>query len=129
MWLKLKNNKKVNVFALLAVWAAVAVIAIFASEFYDKFFTIKGISGEKLICSEISPDSRYEARAYLNNAGATTDYAVLVVLIDLNDKTEKNIFWDYPCNEAKIEWVSKDILKINDITLHVPDEMYDYRQT
>ena len=123
---ELKNKKKINVLALLLVLVMMVFIALFASKLYDKFFTLKGVKGEEFINSEISPNGQYEARAYMNNE--TTDYAVLVVLIDLNNKTEKNIFWDYPCDEAIMKWVSNEVLKINDITLSVPDETYDFRR-
>lgn len=52
---------------------------------------------------------------------------LLAVLIDKQNKTEKNIFWDSPCEEAKMQWISNDMLSINDKSLHIPDETYDFR--
>lgn len=86
------------------------------------------IKGEECIRKIRSPDSRYEAQVFRNNGGATTDYAVLVVLVDLKSRTEKNIFWEYHCDKAEIEWHSKNKIEINGIVLKVPNEVYDYRK-
>ena len=125
--IELKNKKKVNIIAYLSVVAVIVLLALFANKFYEDHFTIKGIKGEELLTSKTSPDGKYEVRAYLNNGGASADYAVLAVLIDKQNKTEKNIFWDSPCEEAKMQWISNDMLTINDISLHIPDETYDFR--
>ena len=125
--IELKNKKKVNIIAYLLVVAVIVLLALFANKFYEDHFTIKGIKGEELLTSTTSPDGKYEVRAYLNNGGAGTDYAVLVVLNDKQNNTEKNIFWDSPCEEAKMQWISNDMLLINDKSLHIPDETYDFR--
>ena len=97
-------------------------------KFYKSYTSIEGIKGEECIGKKRSPDNRYEAQAFRNNGGATTDYAVLVVLIDLKNGTEKNIFWDYHCDYVEMKWNSNNIIEINGIVLKVPDQVYDYRK-
>lgn len=94
---------------------------------YKTYTSIDGIKGEEFIGGKRSPNGRYQVEAYRNNGGATTDYAVLVVLSDLKEGSQKNIFWDYHCDEAKMKWHSNDEVEINGILLRVPKDVYDYR--
>ncbi len=120
-----------KVFSILGVVIAflfLVIIILFGYRVYKSFTSIDMIKGEEFIGKKKSPDSRYEARAFRNDGGATTDYAVLVVLIDLKNGTEKNIFWDYHCDYADMKWNSNNIIEINGIVLKVPDQVYDYRK-
>ncbi len=74
-----------------------------------------------------SPDGKYTISVYLNNGGATTDYAVLCSVRKNQIEKEKNIYWNYYCTEAKIEWNYEDSVTINGIELNVTDDTYDYR--
>ena len=53
------------------------------------FFDIQRIDGQELLNEVVSPDGKYTVSAYLNNGGATTDYAVLCSV--RNNKTEKAV--------------------------------------
>jgi hypothetical protein len=44
------------------------------------FFDIQRIDGQEYLSESTSPDGTYTVTAYLNNGGATTDYAVLARL-------------------------------------------------
>lgn len=91
------------------------------------FFDIQRIKGQELIKEVSSPDGNYTISVYLNNGGATTDYAVLCTAKNNQTNKEKNIYWNYHCTGAKIEWNSEDTVTINGIELNVNKDTYDYR--
>ena len=93
------------------------------------FFDIQRIRGQEYLSESTSPNGTYSVIAYLNNGGATVDYAVLVVLVDKKSNKEKNIYWNYHCEEANMRWISDEKIEINGIVLNVPDEVYDYRNS
>ena len=91
------------------------------------FFDIQRIDGQELLNEVVSPDGKYTVSAYLNNGGATTDYAVLCSVRNNKTEKEKNIYWNYHCTEAEIEWNDEDTVIINGIELNVTKDTYDYR--
>jgi len=103
------------------------VIVLGAYAIHWAFFDIRRIDGQELINEVTSPDGKYTISAYLNNGGATTDYAVLCSVKNNQTEKEKNIYWNYHCAEANIEWNDKDIVTINGIELGVTKDTYDFR--
>ena len=91
------------------------------------FFDIQRLDGQKLLKEVPSPDGRYTVSAYLNNGGATTDYAVLCSVKNNETNKEKNIYWNYHCTKADINWISEDTVIINGVELNVNKDIYDYR--
>jgi len=91
------------------------------------FFDIQRIKGEEVLTKSISPDSQYTVTAYLNNGGATTDYAVLCSVVNHETGKSRNIYWNYHCEEADITWKDKDTVVINGVELDVDKDSYDYR--
>ena len=81
-----------------------------------------------MINEAASPDGKYTVLAYLNSGGATTDYAVLCSVRNNETEKEKNIYWNYPCTEVKIEWNDEDTVTINGVELNVTKDTYDYRK-
>lgn len=65
---------------------------------------------------------------YLNNGGATVDYAVLGVVTNQESRRSKNIYWQYHCQTATVEGLDDRTVKINDIVLDVEKDTYDYRR-
>ena len=92
------------------------------------FFDIQRINGQEYLDESTSPNGTYTVTAYLNNGGATTSYAVLGTLKNNKNGKSKNIYWQYPCEKAEIEWLNDEIIKINGIELNVKNEIYDYRR-
>lgn len=81
---------------------------------------------EELIAESTSPNGAYTINAYLNNSH-TTPFTVLGELV-FNEGRKRSIkvYWDRT-DSAKIEWIDEDTVKINNITLELPYETYDYR--
>ena len=92
------------------------------------FFDIQRINGEEYLDESTSPNGTYTVTAYLNNGGATTSYAVLGTLKNNKNGKSKNIYWQYHCEKAEMEWLNDEIIKINGIELNVKNETYDYRR-
>ncbi|MEG6611795.1 DUF5412 family protein [Pseudoclostridium thermosuccinogenes] len=49
------------------------------------------------------------------------------LIYNKNGKT-KNIYWQYHCEKAEIEWINDEIVIINGVELNVKSEIYDYRR-
>ena len=92
------------------------------------FFDIQIINGQEYLNESTSPNGTYTVTAYLNNGGATTSYAVLGTLKNNKNGKSKNIYWQYRCEKAEMEWLNDDTIKINGIELNVKSEIYDYRR-
>ena len=119
--------KKRKQYIIICVIIAIVVIGIVYGIKWS-FSDIQRINGQEYITESTSPDGKYTVTAYLNNGGATTDYAVLATLKNNKNGKTKNIYWQYHCEEADIEWLSDDTIKINEVELNVKNEIYDYRK-
>ena len=115
-----KSLKVVGILLLL-------VITILGYGIYWAFYDIQSIKGQKTIQEVSSPNGTYTVTAYLNNGGATTAYAVLCSVKTNGRNSEKNIYWQYPCNTASIVWIDEQTVKINGVELNIKKDTYDYR--
>ena len=122
------EQKKVyrKVLIVLSVWF-LFIVSIIGYGVYWLFFDWSRFKQE-LIAESTSPDGTYTVNAYVSDGGATTSYTVLGVLVfNKENKKSKKIYWQYRENEADISWIDDDTVKINGVTLDVPNETYDYR--
>lgn len=104
------------------------IIALISYGIYWAFFDIQRIDGQEIITISDSPDASYTVTAYLNNGGATTDYAVLCAVKNNKTGKERNIYWNYHCQTADIQWLDDETVSINGIELNVTKDLYDYRR-
>lgn len=114
---------------LLVVSIPVTLVLILLGAFvYSFFISMESLPEGDYLSEESSPDGKYTLKAYVTNGGATTSYAVRGELVfnEKNGKT-KNIYWDYREETAEISWVDEDTVIINNRTLNVPKEKYDFR--
>ena len=124
--------KKAQFKALLKVLLIVGIVVLLiisflAYGFYWAFYDIRHIEGEEVLQEVSSPNGTYTVTAYLNNGGATTDYAVLCSVKYNGRNKEKNIYWQYHCYDADIRWIDEYTVQINNVTLDVRKDTYDYR--
>lgn len=94
---------------------------------YWGFYDLQRIEGQEVIAEVPSPDGTYTVTAYLNNGGATTAYSVLCSVKTNGRDKEKNIYWQYRCEDAGIVWLDEETVKINGVVLNVKTDTYDYR--
>lgn len=120
--------KKWLVPVIIAVSILLIVFALILYGIYWAFFDIQRIDGQEIITTSDSPDSTYTVTAYLNNGGATTDYAVLCAVKNNKTGKERNIYWNYHCSTADIQWIDDKTVNINGIELDVTKDSYDYRR-
>lgn len=105
-------------------------IALISYGIYWAFFDMNRLPKEELIAEVISPNGTYTLKAYLSDGGATTAFAVLGELnYNQENKTPKNIYWNYREDHADINWIDNDTVIINGHKLDVPNETFDFRRT
>ncbi|MFP7296899.1 DUF5412 family protein [Neobacillus niacini] len=114
-------KKKVFIISLL-------LLCLIGYGVYWLFFDINRLSPEKFISKAPSPNGDYTIKAYVNNGGATTDFAVLGVLyFNKESRKPKNIYWNDHEDTAKIKWENENTVVINGHKLSIPNEIYDFR--
>ncbi|MGF3104455.1 DUF5412 domain-containing protein [Rossellomorea sp. DUT-2] len=121
-----ETEKKV-VFTILGIFClCVAAFVIYGV--YWAFYDMDRLPKGEFLIEESSPDGKYTLRAYVTNGGATTAYAVRGELV-YNEKEgkRKNIYWNYREETAEITWTDEDTVVINEVSLDVPGEEFDFR--
>lgn len=103
------------------------IVSLLGYGFYWAFYDIQRIEGHDVIAEVSSPNDTYTITAYLNNGGATTSYAVLCSVTNNSTGKEKNIYWQYRCEQVDIVWLDEETVQINGIELNVKKDTYDYR--
>lgn len=82
----------------------------------------------ELISSHTSPDETYTLNIYLCGGNATTDYSIRGEIVYCDGSDTKNVYWNYHEKTANIEWISNEIVIINDIQLDISEnETFDWR--
>ena len=120
--------KKWLVPVIIAVSILLIIIAFISYGIYWAFFDIQRIDGQEIITTSDSPDASYTVTAYLNSGGATTDFAVLCSVKNNKTGKERNIYWNYHCQNADIQWLDNKTVSINGVELDVIKDLYDYRR-
>ena len=114
-----------------ALWIVGTVILLIFSllvyGIYWAFYDIQRLEGHDVIEEVSSPNGTYTIKAYLNNGGATTGYAMLCSVKNNITGKEKNIYWQDSCIKADIIWLNEDTVQINGVELNVKRDTYDYR--
>ena len=105
----------------------VLIITMLGSGIYWAFYDIQRLEGQQIIQEVSSPNGTYTVTAYLNNGGATTDYAVLCSVKTNGRTNERNIYWQYHCEDASIVWMDEQTVRINGVDLNDKRDTYDYR--
>lgn len=106
----------------------IVIVLLFGSFVYYFFFDIQHIKGQKKLAESVSPNGSYTITAYINNGGATVDYAVIATVTNNKTGKKKNIYWNYHCYDAEIKWQDDRIAEINSIRLDVKKDVYDFRR-
>lgn len=108
----------------------IIIVLIFALFSYGIHwaYDIQRLDGQEIINVSESPDASYTVTAYLNSGGATVDFAVLCAVKNNGTGEERNIYWNYHCQTADIQWLDDKTIRINGIELDVTKDLYDYRR-
>ncbi len=66
---------------------------------------------------------------YLNNRyNLTVDFAVLGRVKNTKNHLSRNIYWQYHCGTADVQWLNDTTVSINGKVLNVKSDVYDYRR-
>ena len=122
--------KTKNIIIIITVCVILSVLFIIAAGWFlfSHISTMDNLPTGEIITSADSPDGTYRVSAYLCDGGATVDYAVRGEVTTLSTGEHRNIYWEYHCEDAKIEWLDDNTVKINGRQLDVRKDIYDYRQ-
>lgn len=90
-------------------------------------YSMNSLPEGELLETYYSPNEQYVLRIYLVDGGATVDYAIRGELTDTDTGEIKNIYWNYHENEATVIWQDDYTVIINDHTLNLPNDVYDFR--
>ena len=113
---------------LIKIIIPVILIITLFSTLHLAFFSLQHIDRQEKTGEYISPDGKYTVTSYLNNGGATTDYAVLCTVKESGKNKEKNIYWNYRCKNADVIWIDETTVSVNGIVLDVTRDTYDFRK-
>ena len=80
----------------------------------------------ELLNSYPSPSGENTVNIYLSDGGATVDFAIRGEAVK-SDGAKRNIYWEYHCSDAQVEWLSDDTVIINGRKLNIKTDAYDYR--
>ncbi len=117
------------------IFIGLIITGLFLLAILRPFFPILSIdnlpTGELLGRYE-SPDKRHRLSVYRCDGDATVDYAVRAAVLDKRKpytlfSPEKNIYWQYRCNNANVQWLDQTTVRINDKILNVERDVYDWR--
>ncbi len=81
----------------------------------------------ELMETVISPDGTYTINSFLVNGGATVAYCVRCEVVENISGEKRNIYWEYRCESADIEWIDNTTVQINGRRLNVITDSYDWR--
>jgi len=102
-----------------------SVIIIFSS---CASYGMDNLPKGELMQTVYSPDETYIINSYLVSGGATVDFCVRCEVVEIPTGKKRNIYWEYRCETARIEWINNTTVKINDKLLNVNTDSYDWRK-
>ncbi|MBQ7504821.1 MAG: hypothetical protein IJT79_05835 [Ruminococcus sp.] len=82
----------------------------------------------ELIKTSNSPNKQYRIEVYLCCGNATTANSVRCAAVEINSQKSRNILWQYRQDDAEIEWLDDNNVKINGIKLNILTDSYDWRE-
>ena len=81
----------------------------------------------ELMESVQSPDGTYKINSFLVSGNATVAFCVRCEVVEIASGEKRNIYWEYRCETAVIEWVDETTVEINGKQLNVLTDSYDWR--
>ncbi|WP_180230885.1 DUF5412 family protein [Bacillus cereus] len=92
--------------------------------------TVGRIRSGKALTNSLHRNPLGHCQNFVLNSGATTSFAVRGELVFNHRKyfKTKNVYWNYREDTAKIVWQDNDTVIINEHTLNIPEDTYDFRR-
>ncbi|MFN0224190.1 MULTISPECIES: DUF5412 family protein [Paenibacillus] len=105
------------------------VLGISGMRFYNCYVMKTSLSclpQGQFIKESSSPRGTKTLKVYLSNYHSTTPDAIRIEKIENGER--KNIYWNFPEEDAEIEWLDENIVSINNHLLDIRSEVYDRRK-
>ena len=112
------KNKAIPVFLVLIIMLTITACAAVGMD---------NLPEGELMETICSPDGTYTINSFLVSGNATVAFCVRCEVIDNTSGEKRNIFWEYRCESADIEWFDNTTVKINGKQLNVISDSYDWR--
>jgi hypothetical protein len=103
------------------------LIILFGYLAYHSLWDTQSIPKGDLIRTVESPKRYHVANIYSGTGGATVDFSIIVEIEDKKTGKKKNIFFQYPCEDVDVKWLSESEIQINEIKLNINKDVYDSR--
>ena len=122
----MKRTAKYFLFLFLGL-IILANIIFFARDSFTP--NMEDLPEGKLLFSTISPDAAqtYTINVYQIKDETGVKDAVRAELLNNADNTTKNIYWQVGKTNAHVSWESDYTVVINDVTIDVRNQVYDWR--
>ena len=107
---------------------SVVILLVFGAIFNMCSSGMENLPEGELIETVYSPDETYKINSYLVSGNATTAFSVRCEVIEIATEKVRNIYWNYRCERAEIEWLDNINVRINGVDLNVQTDSYDWRK-
>lgn len=81
----------------------------------------------ELIKSVYSDNQEYKINIYLCGGNATTDNSIRGEVEKNSSEEKRNLYWEYHCDDADVEWIDEENVKINGKEININTGVYDWR--
>ena len=112
----------------VSIIIAVCFIAAFGVFLFSRIGSMDNLPQGELMSSYDSPDGEYTVNTYLCSGNATVDFAVRCEAVNNKTGDKRNIYWNYHCESAQVNWTDNRTVIINGISLDAAKDSYDYRK-
>ena len=124
--LTLKSVKRKKVVKISLV-ISLLFIGFAAYGVYWAFFDMNRLPTGEYLTEETSPDGTYTLKTYISVTSLSSNAVRGELVYNKRNGKTKNIYWNYPESNAKIEWLDQRTVVINGHTLEIPSGKYDWR--
>lgn len=100
------------------------ILAIFIIIYFQDSNKLSRKCNDEFLYDLESPDSKYKINVYLSSGGSISADSIRIQLKDLKTGAVKNIYWEYPCSDVKVKWISDKKVMINDKILDIETDAY-----
>lgn len=114
-WLKMKNKFAIILLLIMLIVTSCAAIGMDNLPEGEWMETVSSLDGT------------YKVNSFLVSGNATTDFSVRCEVVVEATGEKRNIYWEYHCENAEIEWIDDTTVEINGKHLNVITDSYDWR--
>ena len=112
------KNKPILIFLVLIIMLTITSCAVGGMD---------NLPQGELMETIYSPNGAYRINSFLVSGNATVDFCVRCEVVKNSSGEKRNIYWEYRCESAYIEWIDNTTVEINGKHLNVITDSYDWR--